>query len=63
VKERQLGELHSGENAKQGADWKLVENEIILRSKIICCTLAISGSEKLEIVKDMIDYLIVDEAC
>lgn len=63
IKERQLADLHSGENAKQGGDWKIIENEIILRSKIICCTLAISGSEKLEILNDQVDYLIVDEAC
>jgi len=63
VKEKQLAELLSGESAKQGGDWKLVENEIILRSRIICCTLAIAGGEKLELVKDQVDYLIVDEAC
>ena len=33
------------------------------RSQIICCTLAISGQEKLEAVRNNIDCLIVDEAC
>ena len=55
--------MHGGENAKQGYDWKQCENEMILSSKIVCCTLAISGSEKLEILRDQVDYLIIDEAC
>lgn len=61
--ERKLGDLLSGENTKQGSDWKYYENSIILKSQIICCTLAIAGQEKLEILKDQLDYLIVDEAC
>lgn len=63
VNERKLSELLSGENQKQGSDWRYIEHDIILKSKIICCTLAISGLEKLEIVRDQLDYLIVDEAC
>lgn len=50
--ERKLDELLSGENTKQGSDWKYYENNIILKSQIICCTLAISGQEKLEALKD-----------
>lgn len=61
--ERKLGELLAGENQKQGPDWKYIENDILMKARIICCTLAISGAEKLEIVKDQIEYLIVDEAC
>ena len=60
---KQYEEIQAGENAKQGYDWRQIENEIILRSRIIACTLAISGAEKLDIVKDKVDYLIIDEAC
>lgn len=47
----------------QGGDWKYLENQIILKSKIICTTLSMSGIEKFDIIKDMVDYLIIDEAC
>ena len=38
-------------------------NEIINEYQIICTTLSTSGSETCSILKDTIDYLIVDEAC
>lgn len=50
-------------NDKMGGDWKYQENALILKTPILCTTLAMSGIEKLEIAKDMVDYLIVDEAC
>jgi hypothetical protein len=39
-----------------------VERDVILSAQIICTTLSMSASEKLEILED-IEYLIVDEAC
>lgn len=52
-------------NAKdnKGGDWKYQENALILKTPILCTTLSMAGIEKLEIAKDTIDYLIVDEAC
>jgi len=40
-----------------------MENQLIHEYKIICTTLSISGSDKCSVMKDTIDYLIVDEAC
>jgi superfamily I DNA and/or RNA helicase len=60
---KQIDELLSGENAKQGSDWRVLENDLILKSSIVCCTLSMAGNEKLEIAKNTFDYLIVDEAC
>jgi hypothetical protein len=37
---------------KQGHDWRNIETQIIQKSKIICCTLSLSGQEKLDIIKD-----------
>ena len=52
-------------NAKdnKGGDWKYQENALILKTPILCTTLSMAGSEKLEIAKDTIDYVSVDEAC
>ena len=47
----------------QGGDWRYQENHIIIKSKILCTTLSMSGIEKLDIVKNQVDYLIIDEAC
>lgn len=61
--EAKLKEIMEGEHEKKGSDWKLVENQLLLKSQIICCTLALSGVDKLEALKNCVDYLIVDEAC
>lgn len=55
--------LKANAEVKQGGDWKYQENALILKTPILCTTLAMAGIEKLEQCKDMIDYLIVDEAC
>lgn len=47
----------------KGGDWKYQENALILKTPILCTTLSMAGIEKLEQVKGMVDYLIVDEAC
>lgn len=63
---QQLNKIQQNvEDNKQstGGDWKYIENQIILKSKILCATLSMSGVEKFDIVKDQIDFLIVDEAC
>lgn len=51
------------ENMKQVGDWQYHENSLILKSQLVCCTLSMSGIEKMNIAKDLFDYLIVDEAC
>ena len=63
--ERKLDDVRSGINelSNKRNDSKLVENLIIQRSRVVCCTLAISGIEKMHLLKDKIDYLIIDEAC
>jgi senataxin len=48
---------------QKGSDWRNVETQLIQQSKIICCTLSLAGQDKLDILKDQVDYLIVDEAC
>lgn len=48
---------------RKAVDWKKLENEIILKSKVVCCTLNIAGSEKLKMLKGHVDVLIIDEAC
>jgi superfamily I DNA and/or RNA helicase len=50
-------------DAKKGGDWQFAENNLILKSQIICITLSMAGIEKMNLVKGMFDYLIVDEAC
>ncbi len=46
-----------------GGDRRYVENDLIHRSNIICTTLSMSGIERLDIIKDKVEYLIIDEAC
>lgn len=58
-----LKSLLSGENERQGSDWRFVENSIIEKSHIVCCTLSMAGHEKLDVIRNEVDYLIVDEAC
>jgi len=60
--------LHDLENVdidqmKQVGDWQYAENSLILKSQLVCCTLSMAGIEKMNIAKDLFDYLIVDEAC
>lgn len=63
--ERKLSDVRSGieELSTKRRDSKVIEKLIILKSKIVCCTLAIAGLEKMELLKDKVDYLIIDEAC
>lgn len=44
-------------------DWKYEENALVIKTKIICSTLSMAGIEKMQLMKDQVDYLIVDEAC
>jgi superfamily I DNA and/or RNA helicase len=50
-------------NEKAKGDWKYASNSLILKTQVIFTTLSTAGIEKLEICKDSIDYLIIDEAC
>jgi senataxin len=50
-------------NQNTQTDWREVEEGIIKNARIICTTLSMSGIEKLEIMKDKFEYLIIDEAC
>ena len=43
--------------------WREIEEGIIKQARIVCTTLSMSGLEKLEVLKDQLDYLIIDEAC
>lgn len=63
--ERKLDDVRAGINelTNKRSDSKLVEKLIMLKSRIVCCTLAIAGLDKMELLKDKIDYLIIDEAC
>jgi superfamily I DNA and/or RNA helicase len=44
-------------------EWKDAEKMIISEAKIICCTLSMAGSAKLEPFVNSFEYLIIDEAC
>ena len=44
-------------------DWKYCENSLIIKTQVICTTLSMAGIERLDLIKNSIDYLIVDEAC
>lgn len=62
--ESRLADLMCSDNQRQqGGDWQYVENSLILKSQLVCCTLSMAGIEKMLIAKDLFDYLIVDEAC
>jgi len=61
--EEYLADLMNAENLTQKGDWQYVENSLILKSQLVCCTLSMSGIAKMNIAKDLFDYLIVDEAC
>ena len=50
-------------NQNSQADWREIEEGIIKRARIVCTTLSMSGLEKLEVLKDHLEYLIIDEAC
>ena len=53
----------SGDKEKLKGDWKYAENNLILKTPVICTTLSMAGIDRLEIARGCIDYLIVDEAC
>mmetsp|Transcript_28277 Transcript_28277/g.42823 ORF Transcript_28277/g.42823 Transcript_28277/m.42823 type:complete len:123 (-) Transcript_28277:953-1321(-) len=64
VHEKELIEFKQGQNMEQGnSEWKDAEKSIISESKIICCTLSMAGSSKMEPFMGQFEYLIVDEAC
>ena len=44
-------------------EWKDAEKAIIAESNIICCTLSMAGSAKLQPFVNQFEYLIIDEAC
>lgn len=44
-------------------EWKEAERLIIGDASIVCCTLAMAGSAKLDTFENSFEYLIVDEAC
>jgi senataxin len=60
----ELNEFKTGTNIHQGNnEWKETERSIIKEATIVCCTLSMAGSMKLESFRDRFEYLIVDEAC
>lgn len=60
----ELNEFKAGTNVNQGnLEWKEAEKAIIHDANIICCTLSMAGSAKLETFRDKFEYLIIDEAC
>ena len=64
IHEKELGDFKTGQNVEQGnMEWKDAEKMIIQEAKIICCTLSMAGSTKLEPFVNNFEYLIVDEAC
>ena len=62
-RQRKLKDLLNHEDQKVKGDWEFAENNLMLKSQIICCTLSMAGIPKLDLVKNGIDYLIIDEAC
>ena len=46
-----------------GLDRKYIENSIILRTPVICTTLAMAGIDCLNLLQDEVECLLVDEAC
>lgn len=48
---------------KGSRDWRLNEETLLRRSKIICTTLSCAGMDQVKLIKNYVDYLIVDEAC
>tara|TARA_B110000285_G_C15072258_1_gene588651 strand:+ start:428 stop:1432 length:1005 start_codon:yes stop_codon:yes gene_type:complete len=61
---QELAEFKSGQNIHQGnLEWKEAEKAIISEANIICCTLSMAGSTKLDTFANQFEYLIVDEAC
>jgi len=62
--EKELSDFKTGQNVQQGnPEWKEAEKHIISECNIVCCTLAMAGSGKLDHFKNYFEYLIVDEAC
>ena len=61
--EAYLNDLQNADTMKQIGDWQYAENSLILKSQLVCCTLSMAGIEKMNIGKDLFDYLIIDEAC
>jgi superfamily I DNA and/or RNA helicase len=60
----ELNEFKQGTNIHQGnLEWKEAEKAIIHDANIVCCTLSMAGSNKLDTFRDKFEYLIIDEAC
>lgn len=60
----ELNEFKAGTNINQGnTEWKEAEKAIIKEASIVCCTLSMAGSAKLDTFRDRFEYLIIDEAC
>lgn len=61
--EQQQNDLLKNRGKQPKGDWKYAEASLILKSKILFTTLSMAGIDKFEVVKNQVDYLIVDEAC
>lgn len=62
--ERELCDFKTATHMQQGnQEWKDAERSIIKDANIVCCTLSMAGSNKLDPFLNQIEYLIVDEAC
>jgi len=35
----------------------------MLKAKLVCTTLSMAGTERMEIAKNKFEYLVIDEAC
>lgn len=46
-----------------GGDRRYQENSLLLKARLVCTTLSMAGQERMEIVRNKFDYLVIDEAC
>ena len=55
--------LNNRVDMRNKGDWKYVENSLVLKTPVICTTLSMAGISRLDLIRNSVDYLIVDEAC
>lgn len=58
-----LDEAQKNKDKQAKGDWKYAESSLVIRTPIIFTTCSMAGIEKLDVIKDHVEYLIVDEAC
>ena len=52
-----------GKGEKVKGDWQYAQSSLILRTPLLFTTLSTAGIDRLEVCRDAVDYLIIDEAC